>query len=50
LLVLIKIGPMFFYKNSLPDPKDKIIIKGCHFVGHPKKIIGALQCNIEVTI
>ena len=25
-------------KNSLPDPKDKIIIKGCHFVGHPKTI------------
>ena len=29
---------MFFYKNSLPDPKDKSIIKGCHFVGHPKTI------------
>ena len=42
LLVLIKIGPMI--------QKLKTLIKGGHFDGHPKKIIGALQCNIEVTI
>ncbi len=30
--------------------KLKTLIKGGHFDGHPKKIIGALQCNIEVTI
>ena len=45
LLVLIKIGSMFFYKNSLPDPKDKSIIKGCHFDGHPKTIKGIFKCN-----
>ena len=43
LLVLIKIGSMFFYKNSLPDPKDKSIIKGCHFDGHPKTIKGIFK-------
>ena len=41
-LILIKIGPMI--------QKLKTLIKGDHFDGHPKKIIGALQCNIEVTI
>ena len=30
--------------------KLKTLIKGGHFDGHPKKITGVLQCNIEVTI